>query len=136
VSSSIPCHVCGQTSGAKGTTCYRLHKAKELIVIVVTLLAHGCPVQAVVSCQLPVVSCATDRWLRTTDHGLRTSAHRDGELITALVQKVKACALCRALLFCVDRFTAYIGTIQAVLRVPVPTGKAGRPQPGGAHDHG
>jgi hypothetical protein len=64
------------------------------------------------------------------------SAHRDGELITALVQKVNACALCRALLFCVDRFTAYIGTIQAVLRVPVPTGKAGRPKPGGAHDHG
>ena len=30
------------------------------------------------------------------------SEHQDGELITALMAKVKACALCRPLLFCVD----------------------------------
>jgi hypothetical protein len=54
------------------------------------------------------------------------SAHRDAESITVLVQEVKACALCRPLLFCVDGFTGYIGTIQAVLRAPVPAGKAGR----------
>jgi hypothetical protein len=156
--------VCGQTFSAnKGTAFYGLRTAKELIVIVVTLLAHGCPVQAivaafkldertvlswqkrareqcarvhehlveqprdlgqvqaVVSCRLAVVSCATD-------HGLRTSAHRDGELITALVQKVKASALCRPLLFCVDGFPAYVGAIQRVFRVPVPSGKAGRPK--------
>jgi hypothetical protein len=48
-------------------------------------------------------------------------------LITALVQKVKASALCCPLLFCVDGFTAYVGAIQDAFRTPVPTGKAGRP---------
>jgi len=53
--------------------------------------------------------------------------HRNGELITALMQKVKANALCRPLLFGVDGFTAYVGAIHSVFRMPVPTGKAGRP---------
>jgi len=44
------CQVCGQTFSAnKGTPFYRLRTAKELVVIVVTLLAHGCPVQAIVA---------------------------------------------------------------------------------------
>lgn len=44
------CHVCGKTFAAtKGTPFYRLHKAAELMVIVLTLLSHGCPVQAIVA---------------------------------------------------------------------------------------
>jgi len=168
------CSVCGRTfTASRGTAFYRLHTAKEIVVIVITLLAHGCPVQAIVAAfkldertilngqrrageqserghrhlveqphdlgqvqadeirvkkqggivwmamALPV---STRLWL-----GGVLSAQRDGELITALVHKVKACALCRPLLFCVDGFRAYVGAIQAVFRMPIRTGKVGRP---------
>lgn len=44
------CEVCGKTfSQTKGTALYGLKKSKELFVIVVTLLAHGCPVKAIVA---------------------------------------------------------------------------------------
>jgi transposase-like protein len=43
------CHVCGKTfSESKGTVFYRLRKNRDLVVIVVTLLAYGCPMQAIV----------------------------------------------------------------------------------------
>ena len=43
------CSVCGKTCAeSKGTVFYRLRKAQDLVVIVVTLLAYGCPVQAIV----------------------------------------------------------------------------------------
>ena len=43
------CHVCGKTfTASKGTAFYRLRTAKDVVVIVVTLLAHGCPLQAIV----------------------------------------------------------------------------------------
>jgi hypothetical protein len=41
---------CGQTfSATKGTALYRVHKPHELVTTVVTLLAYGCPVQAIVA---------------------------------------------------------------------------------------
>lgn len=44
------CNVCGDTFVAtKDTPLYRLHKAADLMIIVVTLLSHGCPVQAIVA---------------------------------------------------------------------------------------
>ena len=44
------CHVCRKTfSATTGTVFYRRQKAVELMVVVVTLLAHGCPIQAVVA---------------------------------------------------------------------------------------
>jgi transposase-like protein/IS1 family transposase len=43
------CRVCGQTfSTRRGTMLEGLRKPTELIVIVVTLLAYGCPIQAIV----------------------------------------------------------------------------------------
>ncbi len=43
------CERCGTTfSATKGTALYRAHKPHDLVVQVVTLLAHGCPTQAVV----------------------------------------------------------------------------------------
>ncbi len=65
---------------------------------------------------------ATRLWL-----GGEVSAHRDGELITRLIERVRRCALCRGLLFCVDGFSAYVSSIQKVFRTPVFTGKRGRP---------
>src|SRR5919106_6517921 len=42
------CHACHKTfSARKGTVFYRLRTSAETVVIVVTLLAHGCPVQAI-----------------------------------------------------------------------------------------
>ena len=43
------CHACGKTfSASKGTLFYRLRTDATAVMIVVTLLAHGCPVQAIV----------------------------------------------------------------------------------------
>jgi transposase-like protein len=44
------CHACHKTfSATKGTVFYRLRTSAETVVIVVTLLAHGCPLQAIVA---------------------------------------------------------------------------------------
>jgi transposase-like protein len=44
------CHACHKTfSARKGTVFYRLRTSAETVVIVVALLAHGCPVQAIVA---------------------------------------------------------------------------------------
>ena len=44
------CKRCDQTfSATKGTALYRMHKPTELVLTVVTLLAYGCPVQAIVA---------------------------------------------------------------------------------------
>jgi transposase-like protein len=44
------CHACQKTfSATKGTVFYRLRTSAETVVLIVTLLAHGCPVQAIVA---------------------------------------------------------------------------------------
>jgi transposase-like protein len=44
------CHACHQTFSARtGTVCYRLRTSAETVVLVVTWLAHGCRVQAIVA---------------------------------------------------------------------------------------
>src|SRR5215210_3778126 len=44
------CERCGKTfSATKGTALYRAHKAPDVVAQVVTLLAHGCPPQAIVA---------------------------------------------------------------------------------------
>ena len=44
------CKRCGRTfSATKGTALYRMHKPHELVATVITLLAYGCPVQAIVA---------------------------------------------------------------------------------------
>jgi transposase-like protein len=44
------CIACQKTfSATKGTVLSRLRTSAETVVIVVTLLAHGCPVQAIVA---------------------------------------------------------------------------------------
>lgn len=44
------CSICGQTFAAtKGTPVYRLRSAADLVTIGLTLLCHGCPLQAMVA---------------------------------------------------------------------------------------
>jgi transposase-like protein len=169
------CHECHTTfSEGKGTAFYWLRTSKELVVLVVTLLAHGCPIQAIViafgldertvvnwqdrsgaHCQqvhqhlverprdlgqvqgdeirVKVQGCivwmamalqvSTRLWL-----GGVLSTCRDTGLITALMQHVRACALCRPLLFCMDGCRAYIEAIRTVFREAIHTGKVGCPR--------
>ena len=142
------CHVCHKTFVE--TTCtilYRLRTPTDQVSLVLTLLAYGCPVPAIVSAfgcdertvkawlaraghhceqvhehlvqqprnlgqvqadeirvKLPktvvwlalAVQVSTRLWL-----GGVVGAQRDEALLTALIQRIRACALCRPLLFCV-----------------------------------
>ena len=169
------CNVCGVTfAETKGTPFYRAHKPHWEIIIVVTLLAYGCPIQAIVAafgwdertvkkvqetsgehCQdvhehlveqprdlqhvqadeiwvkaqgmvlwlAMAMQVGTRLWL-----GAVVSERRDRSLITELMQHVRACALCRPLLFCVDGLRAYVGAIQRTFREPLRTGQPGRPR--------
>jgi transposase-like protein len=168
------CHQCHKTfTETKGTPLYRLRSDRHLITLVLTLLAHGCPLPAIVVAfeldertvqdwqaragqhgeqvhqhlvQRPrdlghvqadeirvkqqgqivwvamAVQVATRLWL-----GAEVSSRRDMSLITALVQQIRACALCRPLLIGVDGFRAYVGAIQEVFREAIPTRPLGRP---------
>ena len=66
------CTTCGKTFAATaGTAFYRLHHPAEVMVLVVTLLCHGCPVQAIVAA-LGLDERTVTAWLhRTGDHGAR-----------------------------------------------------------------
>src|SRR6201999_1011479 len=44
------CTTCGRTFAAtRDTPSYRLKKSADLVTLVITLLCHGCPVQAIVA---------------------------------------------------------------------------------------
>lgn len=68
------------------------------------------------------IQVATRLWL-----GAVVSEHRDGNLLAALLARVRRCALCRPLLFCVDGFSGYVRTIRETFREAIPTGGSGRP---------
>lgn len=168
------CQECGKTFSARqGTALYRAHKTQELIVIVVTLLAYGCPLQAIVAaygwdertvaryqavagqhcqavhehwverprdleqvqadeirvrCQGFVGGLAMAMQVRTRLWlGATMSRRRDTALIQRLIAHVRAAALCRPLLFCVDGLSTYVGAIRDGFREAIPTGHRGRP---------
>jgi transposase-like protein len=168
------CHQCRKTfTETKGTPLYRLRSDWPLVTLVLTLLAYGCPLQAIVVAfrldertvrewlqragrhsqtvhehlvQQPrdlgqvqadelrvkqqgdmvwlamAVQVATRLWL-----GAVVSPQRDMALITALVQQIRRCALCRPVLIGVDGWRAYVGAIQTVFGEAVATGARGRP---------
>lgn len=168
------CHQCHKTfSATTGTLFYRLRMDWNVITLVITLLAHGCPLQAIVvafgfdertvrawqlragqHCErvhTPLVEQPRDLghvqldevrvkqqgqivWLAMAIQvatrlglGATLSTHRDEALLTALVQKVRACALCRPLLVCVDGWRADPGVLRHIFREAVPLRGLGRP---------
>jgi len=170
------CALCGRTFvETKGTPFYRLRTPPEVVTIVITLLCHGCPPQAIVAaygfdertvaswqakagqhCQevhehlvqqgqvvLQHVQ-ADEIWVKMVGKkvwmalamavpsrlwlGGVISQHRDGVLITSLVQQVRACAKSLAILVCVDGLASYVTAFLRVFRNPVHTGKRGRPR--------
>src|SRR3954462_12258445 len=168
------CHECHTTfSARKGTVFSRLRTSAETVMIVVTLLAHGCPLQALVaafgfdertiadwgarSCRQGqavheylveqprdlgqvqadeirvkkqggivwmalAMMVSTRLWLAG-----EVSEHRDMALIRRLIERVRACALHRPLLFCTDGLCSYVRAMRETLRDPVHTGAPGRP---------
>jgi transposase-like protein len=64
------CHVCHKTfSATKGTVFYRLRSSAETVVLVVTLLAHGCPGQAIVAAFGLDERTVAERWARAERQG-------------------------------------------------------------------
>jgi len=64
------CTACQKTfSATKGTALYRLRTSAETVVLVVTLLAHGCPVQAIVAAFGCDERTVADWWARSGRQG-------------------------------------------------------------------
>lgn len=169
------CGVCQQTfAESKETPFYRLHHQPEVLVTVTTLLAHGCPIQAIVAAfgldertvvrwqrragqhceqvhqqlveqprELGQVQADEIRvklqgvvvWLATAIQvstrlwlGGSISPQRDTQLLVCLMRQVRACALCRPMLVCVDGFSAYLEAIRRTFRTAVHSGQPGRPR--------
>jgi IS1 family transposase len=169
------CKECRKTfSATKGTVFYRLRTSAQTVVTVVTLLAHGCPVQAIVAAFGLDPRTVADWWSRSGRQsqavheslveqprdlgqvqadeirvkkqgaivwmamammvktrlwlGGEVSEHRDMPLIRRLIERVRACALHRPLLFCTDGLSSYIRAIRETFRDPVHTDKGGRPR--------
>jgi transposase-like protein len=70
------CHACHKTfSARKGTSFYRLRPSAETVVIVGTLLAHGCPVQAIVAAFGFDERTVADWWARSGRQGQAVQAY-------------------------------------------------------------
>lgn len=168
------CQVCQRTFAArKGTAFYRLRTPEATVVLVIALLAHGCPLPAIVSAfgldertvaqwqsragqqsqrihqqlvaqprDLGQVQ-ADEIWVKL--QGLKAwmalaiqvqtrlwlggvvAVQRDRSLIERLVTQIRACALPRPLLICVDGLASYVTAIRRVFRHPLPRqGRRGR----------
>lgn len=173
-SARYQCKICGHTfTQTQGTPFYRLHHPPDLVSQVITLIAYGCPLQAIVVA-FDIDERTVSAWQkRAGDHchqvhehlvehprdllhvqadeirvkiqglilwlamalqvntrlwmGAVVSEHRDEDLILAILQKVRSCALARPLLICVDGLSHYVSAIQAVFRSPLPARSRGRP---------
>ncbi len=170
------CLTCSRTFAATtGTPFFRLKTATNLVTVVLTLLGHGCPLQAVVAafgldertvaawqaragqhCQqvhehlverrqvdLGHVQ-ADELWVKLVGRkgwlamamavpsrlwlGGVISRHRDGALIRRLVERVRACAGRLDILVCVDGLSSYVTAFRRGFRMPVRTGRPGRPR--------
>ena len=168
------CRPCRKTfTATTGTAFDRLRTPADRVTLVLTRLAHGCPLQAI------VVACACDErtvaaWMarageqsravhaslveqprdlgqvqaeesRVKQQGgvvwmalammVRTrwwlagavSAPRDLPRIRRLIEPVRKCALCQALVFCTDGWCSYVRASRETFRDAVYTGACGRP---------
>ncbi len=84
------CKRCKKTfSETKGTAFYRAHKSHELIVAVVTLLAYGCPIQAIVAA-FSLDERTIARWQRESGHQCRRLHEHLVEAGEVLLEHVQA----------------------------------------------
>jgi transposase-like protein len=89
------CHACHTTfSARKGTVFYRLRTSAETVVLIVTLLAHGCPLQALVAAFGFDERTIADWWARSGRQGHAVHAYlveqpRDLGQVQAAERRVK-----------------------------------------------
>ena len=69
------------------------------------------------------IMVSTRLWL-----GAVVNEHRGEGLIRELVGLIRASALARPLLICVDGLRSYVTAVQAIFRSPLPARKKGRPR--------
>ncbi len=174
------CRTCGRTFAATvGTPFYRLRTAADTVTLVLVLLAHGCPLQAIVAAfgvdertvaawqakagahcqqvhahlvqrgQLDLGHVQADElWVKHVGGrvwmamalavpsrlwlGGVVSPHRDRALIARLVGLVRAAGhtwgMASGLLVCVDGLASYGTAFRRAFRLPVHTGRVGRPR--------
>src|SRR5436309_5290792 len=92
------CHECQKTfSTRKGTVFSRLRTSAETVVIVVTLLAHGCPVQAIVAAFGFDERTVADWWARSGRQGQAVHEYLRSEEHTSELQS-RENLVCRLLL--------------------------------------
>ncbi|MBI1877447.1 MAG: IS1/IS6 family transposase [Chloroflexi bacterium] len=74
------CEVCGTTFAAsQGTIFYRLKTEAQVVLIVLTLLAHGCPLQAIVAAYGFDERTVKSWWQRTGQHCQKVHDHTIGQ---------------------------------------------------------
>jgi transposase-like protein len=169
------CTQCHKTfTATQGTAFYRLRTPAEVVTLVLTLMAHGCPLQAIVvafgfdertvahwlaragrhgqavqehvveqphdlgEVQADAIRVKTQRgmvWMAlammvSTRLWLagEVSARRDLPLIRRLIERVHACALPRALLFCTDGLCSSVSAVRQTFRDVLHSGARGRPR--------
>jgi transposase-like protein len=84
------CKRCSKTfSETKGTLLYRVHKPHELVSVVVTLLAYGCPIQAIVA-GFGLDERTVARWQRESGHQCRRLHEHIVEAGGVLLAQVQA----------------------------------------------
>ena len=142
------CTECDTTfSASKGSLFYRLKTDSVTVMLVLTLLAYGCPIPAIVKafgydertvkkwwerageqCQggsrwmAFAMMVPTRLWL-----GGAVSQQRDKRLIQQVADGVRQVALCRPLLLAVDGLASYVGAFRRAFRSPLPRrGQGGR----------
>jgi len=93
------CTTCGKSFAAtRGTAFYRLHHSAEVMVVVVTLLCHGCPIQAIVAA-FGLDERTVTAWLhRAGTHGqaVHEAVVQTGQMDLGQVQADEICVkVCR-----------------------------------------
>jgi transposase-like protein len=176
------CSTCkGTFTETYGTPFYRLHTTMDVVTLVLTLLVHGCPRQAIVAA-FGVDERTVAEWQsRAGEHARNVHEHlvesgrmhlqhvqadeiwvkmigrrvwlamaievptrlwlggvvsvqRSKNLIWELMGHVRraaclcGCCLSRGMLVCVDGFSTYIKAVRGAFRVPLHTGRQGRPR--------
>ncbi len=76
------CKICGKSFAARvGTPFYRLHNSMDVVTMVVTLIAYGCPVQAIVVATFHLDERTVMVWQA------RSGQHCSGQIHQHLVQQ-------------------------------------------------
>ena len=80
---------------------YRLRTDPQLVMWVIVLVAHGCPLQANVAA-FGFDELTVKDWVQKPGSHCQGVHQRDLELLQILANQIRAVALCRSLLLAVD----------------------------------